>query len=197
MAEVISSCSTLPGAYYSVPVGTTCDRHPDRLAVARVQGETDSMGAELNDMCEGCLAAYREDVRNENTSETCDWCKRPASRRAWRRDTDEGMYGPVYQVCRPCIDRENVLIDEELAEMDDRCGPLDDDYLDDRDDDTEFGEPFHSAFHAERMPHSQVAAHCVTYYTHIAHESRWRNGRFREPIAALDRMEKRYRTMCA
>ncbi len=43
MAEVTGPISSLPGAYHSLPKGTMCDEHPDRPAVARVQGETDCL----------------------------------------------------------------------------------------------------------------------------------------------------------
>jgi hypothetical protein len=47
MGEVTGPISTLPGHSHQVPDGTVCDDHPDRPAVARIQGETDSFGAEL------------------------------------------------------------------------------------------------------------------------------------------------------
>ena len=53
MAEVTGPISTLPGARHALPAGTMCDEHPDRPAVARVQGETDSFGCELNDLLRG------------------------------------------------------------------------------------------------------------------------------------------------
>jgi hypothetical protein len=49
-----------------------CDQHPDRLAVVRLQGETDSFGAELNDMCTECRDAYREYLRTADTSGVWD-----------------------------------------------------------------------------------------------------------------------------
>src|SRR5579862_9487643 len=106
MAEVTGPISTLPGHRRDVPEGTMCDCHPDRLAVARVQGETDSFGCEMIDMCEDCVAAYREECRTEDSSGTCDWCRQEAEKRFYRRDIDEGSFGPVYQVCRACVDKD-------------------------------------------------------------------------------------------
>lgn len=115
MAEVTGPISTLPGARHAVPDGVVCDEHPDRPAVARIQGETDSFGAELNDMCEECLAEYREEIRSADTSGTCDWCKQHAAKLRDRRDYEEGMCGRVYQVCDACIQCENDEIEKELG----------------------------------------------------------------------------------
>jgi hypothetical protein len=52
MADVTGPISTLPGAVHRVPEGATCDEHPDRPAVLRVQGETDSFGSETIDYCQ-------------------------------------------------------------------------------------------------------------------------------------------------
>lgn len=122
MAEVIGPCSTLPGCSHELPDGTKCDLHQDRLAVARIQGETDSMGAELNDMCQECLDEYREEMRNADWSGKCQWCEQQAPKLFSRRDYEEGMNGPVYQVCRPCIDRQEQRAREEL----DQYGDYDD-----------------------------------------------------------------------
>jgi hypothetical protein len=119
MAEVIGPCSTLPGALHPVPVGTMCDDHPEVPAIKRVQGETDSFGAELNDMCEVCykehIAAIEEE-KAQRTPQPCDWCKTPSLNLRKRRDYEEGLSGRVYDVCGPCIKREN---DRLQAELDD------------------------------------------------------------------------------
>src|SRR3954463_12051043 len=60
MADVTGPISTLPGTGHHLPDGTMCDQHPDRPAVARIQGETDSFGCEMNDLCQECIAADRE-----------------------------------------------------------------------------------------------------------------------------------------
>ncbi len=80
MADVTGPISTLPGASHAVPEGTMCDEHPDRPAVARIQGETDSMGCEMIDACAECVV----EIRNEGLGQTvctgdCDWCKKEAT----------------------------------------------------------------------------------------------------------------------
>jgi hypothetical protein len=116
MAEVIGPCSTLPGGHHDLPAGTMCDDHPDRPAVARVQGETDSFGAELNDMCQECLDEHRQWQAESDHSGVCDWCKNHAPRLRPRRDYEEGMSGRVYDVCDPCIKRVNDEAERELEE---------------------------------------------------------------------------------
>lgn len=118
MADVSrGSVSSMPGSYHRLPEGSMCDEHPDVLAVRRVQGETDSFGCEYVDMCQVCLDAYhayREQERN--TPRYCNWCKCEKLGVRPHRDIDEGMAGPVYQVCGDCIAEEHKRLAEELAE---------------------------------------------------------------------------------
>lgn len=119
-----------------------CDFHPDRPAVARIQGETDSFGSELNDMCEQCLKAYRKVASSpEARMGRCDWCKSDATDLSYTRDIDEGMVGPVYRVCGPCRKKYYDDLKAEADEYnnrygdfddydDDDCGVIDDDYPD-------------------------------------------------------------------
>jgi hypothetical protein len=119
MADVTGPISTLPGTGFDVPDGTMCDEHPDRPAVARVQGETDSFGSEMHDMCAECLAADRAWACSEEArSGRCDWCKKDATDLADTRDYEEGMAGPVYRVCRSCRKRRDEEIEAELREYD-------------------------------------------------------------------------------
>jgi hypothetical protein len=128
MGDVTGPISTLPGARHDLPEGATCDQHPDRPAVARVQGETDSFGSELWDMCQECLDEHRREMDH---SGLCDWCHQHKPRLRPRRDHEEGMYGRVYEVCDDCIKR----VEAELAlEDDDRFGGYEDDYEDDYDE---------------------------------------------------------------
>jgi hypothetical protein len=95
--------SSLPGSSHPLPDGAKCDLHPDRNAVARIQGETDSMGCEYNLMCEQCLTEYRAEIQAERTKPSyCDWCKTMKIGCRTRRDYEEGMSGPVYNVCKEC-----------------------------------------------------------------------------------------------
>lgn len=106
----------LPGQRRDLPEGATCDTHPDRPAVARVQGETDSMGCELHDFCAECYAEDRAYARSaEARTGRCDWCKKEATDLRDTRDYEEGMYGPVYRVCAACKKRRD---DEDQAELD-------------------------------------------------------------------------------
>ena len=106
MADVTGPISTLPGTCREPPPETPCDDHPDRPASTRVQGETDSFGCEMIDMCEECFAQYRIalnspewlDARNGD----CEWCCKPATDLRDARDYEEGMYGRVYRICGAC-----------------------------------------------------------------------------------------------
>lgn len=126
MAEVTGPISSLPGSGHALPEGAPCDDHPDRPAVARIQGETDSFGSEMNDMCQECLDAYREEMKNADWSGTCDWCKTHKPHLRPRRDYEEGMAGRVYDVCDDCIKRENDELEKEAGTYFDDCGDFDD-----------------------------------------------------------------------
>jgi hypothetical protein len=125
MADVTGPISTLSGALHELPEGQMCDEHPRRKAVVRIQGETDSFGCEMNDMCEECAAEHRAYLKSPEAAEyrkgTCEWCKGSADDLRDRRDYEEGLYGRVYRVCGACVKREN----EELKAESDYWG---DDY---------------------------------------------------------------------
>lgn len=121
--EVTGPISTLPGRAQDFPNGQMCDEHPDRPAVARIQGETDSFGCEMNDMCAECLAQHREAIRTADTSGECEWCGKHAEKRFNRRDLEEGMSGRVYQVCQACIKKEQ----DYWRSQEDMYGDYDDD----------------------------------------------------------------------
>ncbi len=115
MADISGPCRTLPGSLHVPSVAATCDEHEDRLAVKRVQGETDSFGAEYIDMCQECFDKYEVESKEADHSGTCEWCNSFAPRVRPRRDLDEGSYGRVYNVCDACIKRENDDAREELS----------------------------------------------------------------------------------
>ena len=114
MADVTGPCSTLPGHRSAPPDDALCDEHPDRPAVNRVQGETDSFGAEFYDLCQECLDELKKHAA-EAREGVCDWCSTEAKDLRPRRDLDEGMYGPVYRVCGTCVRKENALLQEEIG----------------------------------------------------------------------------------
>jgi hypothetical protein len=124
MADATGPIRSMPGSMHRVPAGVMCDDHPDRPATHRIQGETDSMGCEMHDLCAECAAqmhaAFREGVQG-----FCDTCKtQSASLRPWR-DWEEGSCGPVYHVCQGCRDKFHARDVAELEYM-----RQDDDYYD-------------------------------------------------------------------
>jgi hypothetical protein len=129
--------TALPGDYQALPDGSKCDEHADRPAVARVMGDVDSFGGEFFDMCEECLKQYREELKNEDTSGECEWCKKHSPKLRPRRDYEEGLAGRVYYVCDACVKKQEDQWAEEDNSLDD--GSLDADYDDyDYDDDDDF-----------------------------------------------------------
>lgn len=118
MADVTGPISTLPGATHSFPEGTVCDDHPDRPAYRRVQGETDSFGSEMYDMCRECYEAHSASLQNADRSGCCDWCKQRKDVLHKHRDFEEGSCGPVYDVCGDCIRRQRDALEDELDNWD-------------------------------------------------------------------------------
>jgi hypothetical protein len=106
MSGVTGPISTLPGSSHTAD--GMCDNHPRRKAKHRIQGETDSFGCEMHDLCDECAAEMRASMRSaEARTGECDWCGLEATDLRARRDWEEGMSGPVYRVCGPCIKRRN------------------------------------------------------------------------------------------
>lgn len=105
--------STMPGAL--AHTSQPCDKHPKRLAVKRVQGETDSYGCEYIHMCQVCLEAFQA-YQAQPKPGCCDWCNKMADNLRAHRDLDEGTSGPVYRVCNACVNRESEAIAIELSE---------------------------------------------------------------------------------
>jgi hypothetical protein len=80
-----------------------CDEHDDRIATVRIQGETDSFGCEMGDYCQECADKIRAEIIEERSKpHYCNWCKQEKTGVRAYRDIDEGMCGPVYQVCGDC-----------------------------------------------------------------------------------------------
>jgi hypothetical protein len=133
MAAVTGPISSLPGSQHKVPEDVMCDNHSKRVATHRVQGETDSFGCEMIDLCDKCYAKHRKAMvkyREEQAIGTCDWCKNQATDLRTARDYEEGSCGPLYSVCGACIKRRN---DEATAELEangyfDDYGDVDSDY---------------------------------------------------------------------
>ena len=124
MSNVISGgVSSLPGAIRNPPQGQVCDEHPQRLAVSRIQGETDSMGCEEIDMCQSCFdvwKAYRSsDQAVEDSKGSCERCRAFAPLFN-KRDWEEGSSGRLYQICAGCVTLWNKQEREEFADEDAR-----------------------------------------------------------------------------
>jgi hypothetical protein len=125
MADVTGPISTLPGSVREVPNGTICDNfYYDKhlfpvSATRRVQGETDSFGSEMIDLCECCYKEMQEAVEKEREPGgymhgACDWCKKGPFPLKETRDFDEGSSGPVYLCCSGCRQKQNDDIAREL-----------------------------------------------------------------------------------
>ena len=115
MADVTGPISSLPGSLHKVPTGMICDTegHENVLAVKRIQGESDSLGAELIDMCQACYDKYLAEIE-EPEAKNCDWCNCLTMDIKPTRDPDEGSCGPVYYVCSGCRRAQNDRFSAEL-----------------------------------------------------------------------------------
>lgn len=91
----------MPGSLHRVPPGRRCDSHPERLAVMRIQGETDSMGAELHDCCAECGVAMQSAIHAPQGG-VCDLCHQPQLELRPYRDPEEGAAGRLYDACGSC-----------------------------------------------------------------------------------------------
>src|SRR5271169_5167803 len=114
MSDVTGPISSLPGSKHAVPAGMKCDMC-DKPAVIRIQGETDSMGSEMNDYClehGSARDSYHSDLSGE-----CDWCHVNSDILRPTRDMDEGMAGPVYYICGNCLKKQREDILQEYNEM--------------------------------------------------------------------------------
>jgi len=112
--------STMPGSCHDMPEGTECDDHPGVLEFRRVQTETDSFGCEYACLCEPCFTKFKADVEAERSKpRRCDWCKTETTDCRPTRDYDEGMAGPIYDVCQACRIRQTEAAHRELEERGD------------------------------------------------------------------------------
>lgn len=107
---------TLPGTQHKPEDGAMCDDHEDILAVAKVQMDTDSFGAEYAYMCADCLALFVEEMKTGKSKDACDWCSR-VEILSPVRDSGEGSCGPVYQVCKRCASEQVQRDKEEYDEL--------------------------------------------------------------------------------
>lgn len=98
-------------------------------AVGRICVEADSFGAEWAHYCKQHLAEA-EAKAEEPIIGDCDWCKAVDVEVFPTRDTDEGSYGPVYDVCKCCRQKQAKRDAEEFIQFNgddsERFGDLDD-----------------------------------------------------------------------
>ena len=101
-----------------------CEHRAKRPMTWRLQGETDSFGAEYWYYCDECAEEekrrqqeYRKE--HENDEEECDWCGGMTPRKYIRnhRDFEEGSAGRVYRVCDTCINRETLQFLAEIENL--------------------------------------------------------------------------------
>ena len=117
--------STLPGTVTIAVQGAICDMC-EQPATRRVQGETDSIGCEYHHYCDDHYQQYLHETTQNPTIGECDWCRRPGLVLKPIRDFDEGLSGPVYEVCCDCRRRQNESLREELSECNDDFPEFDD-----------------------------------------------------------------------
>jgi hypothetical protein len=99
----------------------TCEEAGVTVAATwRLTGETDSFGSEYIFLCSKHLEEYDDAASEADTSGRCDWCKIEKEKLVPHRDIDEGSNGPVYYVCRTCIQKESADLEEELDTSSDR-----------------------------------------------------------------------------
>lgn len=144
MAAVTGPISTLPGTVHKIPAGMVCDDHPHRRAVVRIQGETDSFGSEMADLCQECYDKCLE-PSEEISEHFCDWCKCRVEKVEPMRDFEEGRCGPVYYVCASCAENYKK---KALEDLDEDVG-FEDDYFDDAYDEEEEEEYDYSGYSSE------------------------------------------------
>lgn len=90
-------------------------------ATVRIQGETDSFGAEYYHLCDACYELDTEieeyhTAKHAEDEAHCEWCRKVTKQKDLRytRDIDEGSSGPVYEVCSECRTKQNDYINDEL-----------------------------------------------------------------------------------
>jgi len=86
------------------------------LVTNRLQGETDSFGAEYHYYCDSCVSKCMKD-EDKQEDEICDWCKHKKHLTPIR-DFEEGLNGPVYYVCSKCRSKQDKYIQEEYDHLD-------------------------------------------------------------------------------
>lgn len=95
----------LPGQTKIAPLHEDCCVC-DIPATKGIVGEVDSFGYEIDWYCEEHYKERKKELSEETNAGHCDWCGKFADELKYRRDSDEGTSGPVYEVCQHCIDKD-------------------------------------------------------------------------------------------
>ena len=107
MSILTGPVKTLPGSKHFLPSSAKCENHPEKKAVIRIQGETDSYGNELIDYCQECFDVYEN---NESSDSICDLCMQESVSLMPFKDQDEGTTGYIYNACPSCITANKEII---------------------------------------------------------------------------------------
>ncbi|MBN22684.1 MAG: hypothetical protein CL678_15475 [Bdellovibrionaceae bacterium] len=101
----------LPGDKVRTMTGHMCEHENcDQVSEWRLQGETDSFGAEYEYFCDKHMAEIDEQLRNaEPQLEECEKCHKEHLDIMPVRDAEEGISGPVYYCCPACRDKLRTL----------------------------------------------------------------------------------------
>lgn len=86
----------------------------DKPAELSICGEVDSFGHEAHFMCQACYDDMKKQALENPHLETCPRCKSEAELIA-HRDPDEGLAGPLYYLCSPCLKISNEYYMEGLS----------------------------------------------------------------------------------
>lgn len=124
---------TLPGQFVAASVSELAE-HPcegvqeggcGKPSFKKQAGEVDSFGVEWHYLCNECVAEEKRLAEEQGPClSTCEKCGNQAEIKPYR-DPDEGMSGPIYWACRPCIDKYMEYYKDDVSP------PV---YMDDHDD---------------------------------------------------------------
>lgn len=110
--------SHMPGQVATPEEGEACQTC-NKPATHKLCFEADSFGSDYAYLCDEHFEEERKALSEQDTSGKCDWCKQESEKRYSRRDIEEGSHGRVYDVCKPCIEKQEQAWKEELENDDD------------------------------------------------------------------------------
>lgn len=96
--------------------------------------EADSFGSDWMPLCESCLEAHKRVVEeNGGLTGTCDTCKAEDVIIVPVRDSEEGLHGPVYDLCPTCLEKHKAYEHQMWADTFPNQAAMEDDRDDDDD----------------------------------------------------------------